>query len=162
MNHPSQIPGVESIHELHIWRLDQKKAIASAHIVVSNNEMADFMERARTISECLHAYGIHSATLQPELSTPPGTVAPTPAPAPDAAPAPTTAETETETAVHSTAGGPSTDPSTASIRRRRTEAGAAAAAPETTTTTSGGGCQIACSSVLCETLTCCSTTGLRL
>ena len=64
----TQIPGIESVHELHIWRLDQKKAIASAHIVVSSNEVTDFMERARTISECLHAYGIHSATLQPELS----------------------------------------------------------------------------------------------
>ncbi|RYO93859.1 hypothetical protein DL764_007910 [Monosporascus ibericus] len=63
-----KIPGIESVHELHIWRLDQRKTIASAHIVVSNNEVADFMERARTISECLHAYDIHSATLQPELA----------------------------------------------------------------------------------------------
>ncbi|RYP55428.1 hypothetical protein DL769_010180 [Monosporascus sp. CRB-8-3] len=63
-----KIPGIESIHELHIWRLDQRKTIASAHIIVSNNEVADFMERARTISECLHAYDIHSATLQPELA----------------------------------------------------------------------------------------------
>lgn len=29
------IPGVKSVHELHVWRLDQKKAIASAHVVVS-------------------------------------------------------------------------------------------------------------------------------
>ncbi|RYO86441.1 hypothetical protein DL766_003106 [Monosporascus sp. MC13-8B] len=64
-----KIPGIESVHELHIWQLDQRKTIASAHIVVSNNEVADFMERARTISECLHAYDIHSATLQPELAT---------------------------------------------------------------------------------------------
>lgn len=62
-----QIPGIESVHELHVWRLDQKKAIASAHIVVSDADVASFMEKARTISECLHAYGIHSATLQPEI-----------------------------------------------------------------------------------------------
>jgi len=62
-----QIPGVDSVHELHVWRLDQKKAIASAHIIVSNPDVASFMEQAKTISQCLHAYGIHSTTLQPEL-----------------------------------------------------------------------------------------------
>ncbi|KAF1994271.1 cation efflux family protein [Amniculicola lignicola CBS 123094] len=61
------IPGVESVHELHVWRLDQKKAIASAHVVVSEESLSTFMEKAQTFSECLHAYGIHSATLQPEL-----------------------------------------------------------------------------------------------
>ncbi|KAF2469259.1 cation efflux protein [Lindgomyces ingoldianus] len=61
------IPGVQSVHELHVWRLDQKKAIASAHVVVSEESLATFMLKAQTFSECLHAYGIHSATLQPEL-----------------------------------------------------------------------------------------------
>lgn len=28
--------------------------------------MESFIEKARTVNECLHAYGIHSATLQPE------------------------------------------------------------------------------------------------
>lgn len=28
--------------------------------------MATFTEKARVINQCLHAYGIHSATLQPE------------------------------------------------------------------------------------------------
>lgn len=63
-----KIPGIESVHELHIWRLDQKKAIASAHLVVSDQTVSSFMDKARTVSECLHAYGVHSATLQPELS----------------------------------------------------------------------------------------------
>lgn len=62
-----KIPGIESVHELHIWRLDQKKAIASAHVVVSDDRMTEFMNSAKTVAECLHAYGIHSATLQPEL-----------------------------------------------------------------------------------------------
>jgi zinc transporter 1 len=61
------IPGVVSVHELHVWRLDQKKAIASAHIVVSDADIKSFMRKAQTFRECLHAYGIHSATLQPEL-----------------------------------------------------------------------------------------------
>jgi zinc transporter 1 len=62
------IPGVVSVHELHVWRLDQKKAIASAHIVVNDPDIKSFMDNAKTFRECLHAYGIHSATLQPELA----------------------------------------------------------------------------------------------
>ncbi|CAN9460835.1 unnamed protein product [Alternaria alternata] len=65
------IPGVLSVHELHVWRLDQKKAVASAHIVVTDPDIASFMKKAKVFSECLHAYGIHSATLQPELAVPP-------------------------------------------------------------------------------------------
>jgi len=60
--------GASSVHELHVWRLDQKKAIASAHIVVSEPDIASFMKKAQKVRECLHAYGIHSATLQPELA----------------------------------------------------------------------------------------------
>lgn len=61
------IPGVLSVHELHVWRLDQRKAIASAHVVVIDPDVESFMKKAKVITECLHAYGIHSATLQPEL-----------------------------------------------------------------------------------------------
>ncbi|KAL6249712.1 hypothetical protein RBB50_003567 [Rhinocladiella similis] len=64
------IDGVLAVHELHIWRLNQQKAVASAHIVVSDEAMADFMNLASTIKECFHAYGVHSATLQPELLAP--------------------------------------------------------------------------------------------
>ncbi|KAH8912473.1 cation efflux protein [Coniochaeta sp. PMI_546] len=63
------IPGIESVHELHVWRLDQKKAIATAHVMVADQPVSSFMEKAKTVSECLHAYGIHSATIQPELVT---------------------------------------------------------------------------------------------
>ncbi|KAK3502618.1 cation efflux family-domain-containing protein [Neurospora crassa] len=63
-----KVPGVDSIHELHVWRLDQNKAIASVHVVLTEDGIVNFMDKARTIGECLHAYGIHSATVQPELS----------------------------------------------------------------------------------------------
>ncbi|KAH6635268.1 cation efflux family protein [Chaetomium sp. MPI-SDFR-AT-0129] len=65
-----KIPGVDSVHELHVWRLDQRKAIASAHVIVSDLDATGFMAKARTIRECLHAYGIHSTTVQPELLAP--------------------------------------------------------------------------------------------
>ncbi|KAF7550596.1 hypothetical protein G7Z17_g5604 [Cylindrodendrum hubeiense] len=62
------IPGIESVHELHVWRLDQHKSIASAHLVVDGRTVKSFADKAKIIMECLHAYGIHSATLQPEVS----------------------------------------------------------------------------------------------
>ncbi|KAF9736846.1 hypothetical protein PMIN03_007261 [Paraphaeosphaeria minitans] len=66
-NDLESIPGVLGVHELHVWRLNQTKSLASAHIVVRDTEVREFIGRAKIISECLHAYGIHSATLQPEL-----------------------------------------------------------------------------------------------
>jgi solute carrier family 30 (zinc transporter), member 1 len=59
---------VIAVHELHIWRLNQYKTIASAHIVTSDRSLDAFTNRLRTIRECFHAYDIHSVTLQPEES----------------------------------------------------------------------------------------------
>jgi len=64
------LPGVLAIHDLHIWLLNQEKAVASAHVMVNNETVKsidDFMQLANTVNECFHAYGIHSATLQPEM-----------------------------------------------------------------------------------------------
>ncbi|KAH7249042.1 cation efflux protein [Fusarium redolens] len=61
------IPGIKSVHELHIWRLDQHKFVASAHIVVDGRTVQGIADKAKIIMECLHAYGVHSATLQPEV-----------------------------------------------------------------------------------------------
>ncbi|KAF6524200.1 hypothetical protein HZS61_012699 [Fusarium oxysporum f. sp. conglutinans] len=61
------IPGIKSVHELHIWRLDQCKFVASAHIVVDSRTVQGFADKAKIIMKCLHAYGVHSATLQPEV-----------------------------------------------------------------------------------------------
>ena len=38
------------------------------HVMVSNSSLERFQGQATIINECLHAYGIHSATIQPELS----------------------------------------------------------------------------------------------
>lgn len=65
-----KIPGIQSVHELHIWRLNQQKTLASVHIVTSEKTLSSFAGIARIINECFHAYGIHSATLQPECAVP--------------------------------------------------------------------------------------------
>ncbi|KAJ5721012.1 uncharacterized protein N7483_008946 [Penicillium malachiteum] len=64
-----KIPGILAIHELHIWRLNQEKALASAHVVLDGDLMPNFESLAQTIRECFHEYGIHSITLQPESYT---------------------------------------------------------------------------------------------
>ncbi|ETS82896.1 hypothetical protein PFICI_04772 [Pestalotiopsis fici W106-1] len=123
-----KVPGVESVHELHIWRLDQQKAIGSAHVVVSEDNVTSFMDSAKTIKECLHAYGVHSVTLQPELaqSRPPTSYTTTTG----------VAAAETATPVNGTT--PSIAAS--SLRRRRVDETA---------------CQMVCGN-LCENLTCCA------
>ena len=60
--------GVRSLHELHIWQLSDSKLVASVHIRVSIPEdTAEYMELATEVRKCLHAYGIHSSTIQPEF-----------------------------------------------------------------------------------------------
>lgn len=67
INNLDKIPGVHSIHELHIWRLNQHKSLASVHVVVDDSSVTNFLKTAKIINECFHAYGIHSTTLQPEV-----------------------------------------------------------------------------------------------
>ncbi|KAI0206383.1 cation efflux protein [Astrocystis sublimbata] len=138
-----KIPGIESVHELHIWRLDQKKAIASAHVVVSNNEMTDFMDQAKTVKECLHAYGIHSATVQPELAEPARTISPAPNPAANEESGNASEDTAAAGAATTSGAGVASPSPAASLRRRRAD---------------GPGCQIVCGNI-CESLTCCNTSG---
>ncbi|KAI7789168.1 cation diffusion facilitator family metal ion [Diaporthe eres] len=123
-----QIPGIESVHELHIWRLDQQKAIASAHVVVSDQSMSNFIEKARTVNECLHAYGIHSSTLQPETAE-------------DAAQAPQDAAAAAIAVTTTAASSGSVSEGVGSaLRRRRLDPAA---------------CQMICSN-LCHNLMCCT------
>ncbi|KGQ01986.1 hypothetical protein PAAG_11159 [Paracoccidioides lutzii Pb01] len=65
------LPGVLSCHHLHVWQLSDTKLVCSLHIQVSHDikgEGSDrYMELARQVRRCLHAYGIHSSTIQPEF-----------------------------------------------------------------------------------------------
>jgi len=66
-----QLPGVISCHHVHIWQLSDTQIVASMHIQVefpiSEASGEKYMELAKTARKCLHAYGIHSATIQPEF-----------------------------------------------------------------------------------------------
>lgn len=66
-----QLPGIVSCHHVHIWELSNTKTVASMHIQVafpiSEGGGKKYMELAQRVRKCLHAYGIHSATIQPEF-----------------------------------------------------------------------------------------------
>ncbi|KAL1969227.1 hypothetical protein VTN77DRAFT_481 [Rasamsonia byssochlamydoides] len=68
-----RLPGVISSHHLHVWQLSDTKLVASLHIKIDCQIKDEGSERymllARQVRKCLHAYGIHSSTIQPEFTT---------------------------------------------------------------------------------------------
>ena len=66
------LPGVIGAHHLHVWQLSDTKIVASVHIKVDTQIQGEGSERymrlARQVRRCLHAYGIHSSTIQPEFA----------------------------------------------------------------------------------------------
>ncbi|KAI1076138.1 cation efflux protein [Whalleya microplaca] len=65
------LEGVISCHHVHIWQLSDTKIVASMHIQIAfpiTDEGGEkYMKLAKQARKCLHAYGIHSATIQPEF-----------------------------------------------------------------------------------------------
>jgi len=65
------LPGVISCHHVHIWQLSDTKVVASMHVQlefpITEDGGEKYMNLARQARKCLHAYGIHSATIQPEF-----------------------------------------------------------------------------------------------
>ena len=66
-----ELDNVESCHHIHVWQLSDSQIVASLHILVkfpmSDTYAQQYMQLAREVRKCLHAYGIHSATIQPEF-----------------------------------------------------------------------------------------------
>jgi solute carrier family 30 (zinc transporter), member 1 len=68
------LPRVISAHHLHVWQLSNTRLIASLHVRVDcdihSSGSAQYMHLATQIRQCLHGYGIHSSTIQPEFCLP--------------------------------------------------------------------------------------------
>ncbi|KAG9484584.1 hypothetical protein GDO78_010129 [Eleutherodactylus coqui] len=64
-NRISLVPGVKSIHEVHIWELAGGKNIATLH--VKFEKLEDYTSANRSIRKIFHAEGIHAVTLQAEF-----------------------------------------------------------------------------------------------
>ncbi|KAL4795163.1 cation efflux protein [Aspergillus venezuelensis] len=66
-----RLHGVIGTHHLHVWQLSDTKTVASIHIQVDTEIKGEGSERymhlAKEVRRCLHAYGIHSSTIQPEF-----------------------------------------------------------------------------------------------
>ncbi|KFU97549.1 Zinc transporter 10, partial [Pterocles gutturalis] len=60
----AHVPGVSSIHEVHVWELAGGKNIATLHIKCQTP--ADYPDAAYKIRKIFHEAGVHSVTIQPE------------------------------------------------------------------------------------------------
>ncbi|OIW25509.1 hypothetical protein CONLIGDRAFT_672542 [Coniochaeta ligniaria NRRL 30616] len=66
------IPGVVNCHHVHLWQLSETQPVASLHLqldftIEQDGVAGRYMTLAKAVRECLHGYGIHSATIQPEF-----------------------------------------------------------------------------------------------
>ncbi|KAM4042062.1 calcium/manganese antiporter SLC30A10 [Anomaloglossus baeobatrachus] len=62
----SVVPGVKSIHEIHIWELASGKNIATLHVKFENLE--SYKLSNRIIRKIFHTEGVHAVTLQAEFT----------------------------------------------------------------------------------------------
>ncbi|NXG65031.1 ZNT10 protein, partial [Hemiprocne comata] len=60
----ARVPGVSSVHEVHVWQLTGGKNIATLHIKCQTP--TDYQDAAYKIRKVFHDAGIHSVTIQPE------------------------------------------------------------------------------------------------
>ncbi|MCK5781093.1 MAG: cation transporter [Flavobacteriales bacterium] len=68
-NKISDIDGVENLHHLHVWQLDDKRYMLEAHLELSTNmKISDFQEILHTIEVILKEFGIFHFNIQPELN----------------------------------------------------------------------------------------------
>ncbi|XP_039770745.1 LOW QUALITY PROTEIN: zinc transporter 10 [Ornithorhynchus anatinus] len=64
----SQVPGISSIHDVHIWELASGKTIATLHVKCQKSR--DYRDANFKMREIFHNAGIHSVTIQPEYLDP--------------------------------------------------------------------------------------------
>ncbi|NXD69027.1 ZNT10 protein, partial [Eolophus roseicapillus] len=62
----ARVPGVSSLHEVHVWELAGGKNIATLHIKCQTP--TDYQDAAYKIRKVFHDTGIHSVTIQPEYT----------------------------------------------------------------------------------------------
>lgn len=66
-----QVPGVLSVHELHIWQLSDSLIIASLHVhCPAGMSAAECEELIANIKAVFYTFGVNHCTVQPEFLTP--------------------------------------------------------------------------------------------
>ncbi|WRT68133.1 uncharacterized protein IL334_005108 [Kwoniella shivajii] len=61
------IPGVISIHELHLWHLTETDALASFHVKVDVDDIEAWRPIERELKSCFAAQGVTHVTISPEF-----------------------------------------------------------------------------------------------
>uniref|UniRef100_A0A8C4RJH3 Solute carrier family 30 member 10 n=1 Tax=Erpetoichthys calabaricus TaxID=27687 RepID=A0A8C4RJH3_ERPCA len=61
-----KVPGVQGMHELHIWKLAAGRNVATLHVKCA--DAVAFEALNHQIREIFHNIGVHSTTIQPELT----------------------------------------------------------------------------------------------
>jgi cobalt-zinc-cadmium efflux system protein len=63
----AQLPGIDGVHDLHIWSLDREHRALSAHVTVADRPLAEVTAMIRSVEVLLcDEFGIEHATVQPE------------------------------------------------------------------------------------------------
>lgn len=63
--HISRIPGVVSVHDLHVWSIASGSHALSAHVLLDDRRLSEAAEVLRDIDECVKAhFGIDHVTIQ--------------------------------------------------------------------------------------------------
>lgn len=63
------VEGVESLHHLHLWQIDEQKASLEVHLVISEGAAPDFADVNARVKELLaEEFGIRHATLELETA----------------------------------------------------------------------------------------------
>lgn len=62
----SRVPGVSSLHEVHVWELASGKNIATLHVKCQTP--SDYQDAAHKMRKIFHEAGVHSVTIQPEYT----------------------------------------------------------------------------------------------
>lgn len=60
------LPGVQEVHDLHIWQLSEDRVVGTLHVTV-NGPASTFSAMSRTIQQCFLGHGVPSITIQPEF-----------------------------------------------------------------------------------------------
>ncbi|KIL69290.1 hypothetical protein M378DRAFT_774413 [Amanita muscaria Koide BX008] len=62
------IPGVHSVHDLHVWHLSQSVILASLHVCVPlETTLPQWAKTEQALQRCFAAYGVHHVTISPEM-----------------------------------------------------------------------------------------------
>ncbi|TDL22723.1 cation efflux protein [Rickenella mellea] len=63
------LPGVQSIHDFHIWHLSQNDLLSSFHVQVASptTNLLQWEKIEESLRECMAAYGVTHVTIAPEI-----------------------------------------------------------------------------------------------